>query len=162
MDPEKNNITVEIVTKVDDYLREIMLTIDEEAFGAGSLNDWSLPVFLYYGRVYLARFNGKPVGIAELMRDWRDPELVYLYGYAVARDYRGCSIGTTLLRNILEALPRAGFRRLQLTVHPENRIAIHIYEDKFRMRRVEFVKNYYGAGEDRWLLEWKMDELEYE
>ena len=157
MDAIEPVITVEMVSRADNDLQEIMLTIDEEAFGEGSLNEWSLPPFLHYGRVYLARLNGKPVGIAELMRDWRDEELVYLYGYAVAQDYRGLGVGTSLLRFILEALPRAGFQRLQLTVHPENKIAIHIYEAKFGMKRVSFLKDYFGPGEDRWLLEWNWE-----
>lgn len=157
MGPGINKITVEIVTQIDDELREIMLNIDEEAFGEGSLNEWSLPPFLHYGRVYLARINGKPVGLAELMRDWRDPELAYLYGYAVAREYRKQGIGTVMLRVILEGLPRAGFKRLQLTVHPENHTAIHIYQDKFGMKPVDFVPGYYGPGEDRWLLEWRSE-----
>lgn len=151
-------ITIEIVTKLDQYLAEIMLGIDEEAFGPGSLTEWSMPLFLHYGRIYLARYGGKPVGIAELMRDWRDPELAYLYGYAVDMNYRGLGVGTSMFRSILEALPRAGFRRLQLTVHPENQAAMHIYVDKFQMRRLEFIKDYYGSGEDRWLLEWTWEE----
>ena len=152
-------ITVEIVTKLDQYLAEIMLGIDEQAFGPGSLTEWSMPLFLNYGRIYLARYHGKPVGLAELMRDWRDPELAYLYGYAVEKDYRGLGVGTVMLRSILEALPRAGFRRMQLTVHPENHAAIHIYDDKFQMRRLNFIKDYYGSGEDRLLLEWVWEEL---
>ncbi len=157
MNDTEHSITVEIATKIDEYLRETMLAIDEEAFGPGSLNEWSLPPFLHYGRVYVARFDGTPVGIAELMRDWRDPELAYLYGAAVAKEYQGYGIGTAMLRTILEGLPRSGFRRLRLTVHPENQIAIHIYQDKFRMRKVEFMKDYYGPGEDRWLFEWNWD-----
>jgi ribosomal protein S18 acetylase RimI-like enzyme len=157
MDSPEHKISIEIVTKIDDYLREVMLTIDEEAFGPGSLNEWSLPPFLHYGRVYLARYDGEPVGIAELMRDWRDPELAYLYGYAVMQDYQGYGIGSTMLKFIFEGLPRAGFKRLQLTVHPENQIAIHICQDKYRMRKVDFLKDYYGSGEDRWLFEWKWD-----
>lgn len=157
MDSDQPLINIEIVTTVDDYLREIMLSIDEEAFGPGSLNEWSLPPFLHYGRVYLARFNGNPVGIAQLMRDWRDQELVYLYGYAVALEYQGRGVGTALFRYIIEALPRAGFKRLQLTLHPENKAAIHIYEDKFQMKRLRFIKGYYGPGEDRWLLEWNWE-----
>ena len=158
MEFDKPSVTVEIVSRLDDDLKEILLSIDEEAFGPGSLNEWSLPLFSHYGRIYTARLNGTPVGVAELIRDWRDPELVYLYGYAVAKDYRGYGIGTALLRTILDMLPRSGFKRLQLTVHPENHVAIHIYQDKFGMKRVEFVKNYYGAGEDRWLMEWNIDE----
>jgi ribosomal-protein-alanine N-acetyltransferase len=153
-----SKISVEIVTKIDAYLQEIMLRIDEEAFGPGSLNDWSLPPFLHYGRVYLARYDGEPVAMAELIRDWRDPELAYLYGFAVEKSYRGQGIGTALFRTILAALPRAGYRRLQLTVHPENQIAIHIYQNKFGLQKLEFIKDYYGTGEDRWLLEWNWEE----
>lgn len=152
-----SRISVETIVEVDDYLRDIILGIDEEAFGPGSLNEWSLPPFLHYGKVFLARYNGEPAGIAELMRDWREPDLVYLYGLAVAREYRGCGVGTTLLRTILDRLPQIGFRRLQLTVHPDNQTAIHIYQEKFGMNKIRLVKNYYGAGEDRWLMEWKND-----
>ena len=140
-------VTVEKVIKVDDDLWETILKIDEAAFGPSSLTEWSLPLFLNYGRIYLARYQKEPAGVAELMRDWRDAELVYLYGYAVAPQFQGEGIGTVLLRSILEALPLAGFRRLQLTVHPENKVAIHIYRDKFGMRTIEFIRNYYGQGE---------------
>lgn len=157
MDFGEPKITVEIITKVDDELRDIMLGIDEEAFGSGSLTEWTLPLFLNYGRIYLARYNGKPVGVAELIRDWRDPDLAYMYGYAIDEEYRGYGFGTSLLRAILENLPRAGFRRLQIIVHPENQIAIHLCQEKFRMKKVEFIKNYYGYGEDRLLMEWKAE-----
>lgn len=147
-------VTVETVTEMDDQLREIIIQIDEAAFGPGSLNKWSLPLFLHYGSVYIARYNGEPAGAAELIRDWHDPALVYLYGYTVTPQFRGMGIGTILLGSILEALPPSGFRRLQLTVHPENQIALHIYQDKFGMRTLDFSSNYYGPGEDRRLLEW--------
>jgi ribosomal-protein-alanine N-acetyltransferase len=157
MDLEQPVISIEIVTVADNYLREIMLSIDEEVFGPASLNEWSLPPLLHYGRVYLARLDGKPVGSAQLMRDWRDSELIYLYGFAVMPDYQGNGVGTALLRHIFESMPRAGFSRLQLTVHPENHLALHIYEDKFQMKRIDFLKDYYGPGEDRWLLEWNCE-----
>jgi ribosomal-protein-alanine N-acetyltransferase len=157
MDLEQPVISIEIVTVVDNYLREIMLSIDEEVFGPASLNEWSLPPLLHYGRVYLAKLDGKPVGSAQLMRDWRDSELIYLYGFAVMPDYQGNGVGTALLRHIFESMPRAGFSRLQLTVHPENHLALHIYEDKFQMKRIDFLKDYYGPGEDRWLLEWNCE-----
>ena len=150
-------VSIEIVTEMDDELRDKILEIDEAAFGPGSLTQWSLPLFQHYGRIYIVRYDNEPVGVAELMRDWRDPELVYLYGYAVTPEFRSNGIGTALLRTVFEALPRAGFQRLQLTVHPENRAAIHIYRDKFGMRTVDFIRNYYGQGEDRWLFEWNQE-----
>lgn len=150
-------VTIEVVSRVDDELRDVMLTIDEEAFGPGSLNEWSLPPFLHHGRVYLARYEGKPVGMAQLMRDWNDPEMVYLYGYAVMHKYQGCGIGTALFGTILSELPQTGFRRMQLTVHPENHVATHIYEAKFGMQKVKFIADYYGEGEDRWLMEWSVE-----
>ncbi len=151
-------IKIETVTQVDEELLEEILEIDEEAFGLGSLNQWSLTPFLNYGRVYLARYDGRLAGIAELMRDWRDPELAYLYGYAVAEDYRNHGIATTMLNTMLEALPRSGFTRMQLMVHPKNEIALYICENKFNMKRLEYIWNYFGPGEDRWLLEWNWEE----
>jgi ribosomal protein S18 acetylase RimI-like enzyme len=153
----KPGVTVETVTQMDDRLREIIIQIDEAAFGPGSLNKWTLPLFMHYGVVYIARYHSEPAGVAELIRDRRDPELVYLYGYAVAPQFRGEGIGTILFHSIIESMPPAGFRRLQLTVHPENQIALHIYRDKFGMRTLDYISDYYGPGEDRWLLEWSWE-----
>lgn len=150
-------ITIEAVDTVDDELRDLLLDIDEEAFGSGSLNEWSFPPFLHHGRVYLARLDGEPVGMAELMRDWNDPQLAYLYGYAVLHDCQGSGIGTELLSFILSDISKKGFKRLQLTVHPENHMALHIYEAKFGMQRVMFIPDYYGVGEDRWMMEWRAE-----
>jgi ribosomal protein S18 acetylase RimI-like enzyme len=150
-------VTIEAVQEIDDCLRDTMIAIDEEAFGPGSLNEWSLPPFLNYGRIYLARFNGEPAGIAELMRDWHETDLVYLYGIAVAEEYRGHKVGTDLFRFVLEDLAKFGFKRMRLTVHPDNQWAIHIYESKFGMYKIKLLKNYYGFGEDRWLMEWKAE-----
>jgi ribosomal-protein-alanine N-acetyltransferase len=153
-----DQITVEVVSDPDYDLQKQILEIDEKAFGPGSLNHWSLPLFLHYGRVYLARCNGQLAGIAQLVRDWQDPKLAYLYGLAVAQGFRNRGIGTALLSSILESLPRAGFRRLQLTVNPENEVAIHLYQNKLHLDKIEFIENYYGPGENRWLLEWKTEE----
>ncbi|HEY8463131.1 MAG TPA: GNAT family N-acetyltransferase [Bacillota bacterium] len=153
----EDKINIESITEVDDYLRDIILAIDEEAFGQGSLNEWSLPPFLHHGKVYLARYNGVPAAIAELLRDWQEPELVYLYGLAVAKEYRGFGVGTALLSFILTNLTQNGFRRLQLTVHPDNQAALHMYQAKFGMTRLRLEKNYYGKGEDRWLMEWRSE-----
>jgi [ribosomal protein S18]-alanine N-acetyltransferase len=153
-----DQITVEVISNPDSDLQKKILEIDEKAFGPGSLNHWSLPLFLHYGRVYLARCNGEPAGSAQLIRDWEDPGLAYLYGLAVAEAYRNRGIGTFLLGSILETLPRSGFRRLQLTVTPENEVAIHLYQNKFHLNQLKFIENYYGPGENRWLLEWKTEE----
>ena len=158
MNELKSKITIERLTTVDDFLRDVIISIDEEAFGPGSLTKWSLPLFLDYGKVYLARYEGRPVGVAELMRAWNEPELIYLYGMAVISQYRGCGIGSLLLLEILKNLPSYGYKRLQLTVDPENQTAIHIYRDKFEMQSLKYIKNYFGPGEDRLLYEWIWDE----
>lgn len=150
-------VVIEAITEADEDLKNVIFEIDAAAFGPDSLTRWSLPVFLHYGRVYLARLNGIPVGVAELIRDCGDPRLAYLYGFAIAPTYQGRGIGTILLQQIIAGLPGAGFTRLQLTVAPLNQVALHIYQEKFGMRLVESITDYYGPGENRLLLEWNWD-----
>jgi hypothetical protein len=38
-------------------------------------------------------------------------------------------------------------------------VALHIYQAKFRMEQIGFLKDYYGQGEDRWLLQWQQGEV---
>jgi ribosomal-protein-alanine N-acetyltransferase len=154
---EVSEIKIEVINEADEDLKNAIFEIDAAAFGPDSLTRWSLPVFLHYGRVYLARLNSVPVGVAELIRDYGDPRLAYLYGFAVAPAYRGQGIGTILLQRIIEGLPGAGFNRLQLTVAPENEVARRLYQKKFGMRLVELISGYYGAAENRLLLEWNWD-----
>jgi ribosomal protein S18 acetylase RimI-like enzyme len=151
-------VTVEVLTEMDDRLREIIMAIDEAAFGPGSLSKWSLPLFSHYGRLYIARYQEEPAAAAELVRGFHDPALAYLYGIAVSPRFRGKGIGTFLLDSILKDLPPAGLHRLQLTVDPGNQNALHIYRDKFGMRILQSIPNYFGRGEDRLLLEWSWHE----
>ena len=152
-------VTIEILSKLEQEWREAILEIDAAAFGEGSLNHWSLPPLVEHGCIYLAKLAGQPVGVAELLRDWKDPELAYLYGLAVAEKYQGQGIGSSLMSQILKALPQAGVNKLQLTVHPENKVALHIYQAKFGMEQIGFLNDYYGQGEDRLLLQWQREEV---
>ena len=154
-----SQIDVEVIEEADEILKQAIFEIDAAAFGPDSLNRWTLPIFLHYGRIYLARQNGVPVGAAELIRDYGDSHLAYLYGIAVAPAYRSRGIGTTLLQRIIAGLPQEGFTRLQLTVDPRNEVALHIYQQKFGMRMIKSIDDCYGPGENRVLLEWNWDGL---
>jgi ribosomal-protein-alanine N-acetyltransferase len=66
---------------------------------------------------------------------------------AVAPDYRGRGIGTTLLERALGILATEGTRAVKLEVRASNDVAIRLYERHgFEVRRT--VPRYYDDGED--------------
>lgn len=62
------------------------------------------------------------------------------------KDYRGCGIGTKLMRRMLDLLRDEGYAKASLSVQKENHAAIHVYE-KTGFRIVGD-----GADDSEWLM----------
>jgi ribosomal protein S18 acetylase RimI-like enzyme len=80
------------------------------------------------------------------------PEQYWLMSMLVAPEARGLGVGHILLQQFLNTAKKVS--TLQLTVAPDNQPAQRLY------RRCGFVKiaeinDFFGAGSDRWLLEWR-------
>jgi ribosomal protein S18 acetylase RimI-like enzyme len=70
-----------------------------------------------------------------------------LLGMGVIEGYRGCGIGTALMRATLEKAKKTGLSRIELTVREGNRQAIELY------KRVGFVAE--GLKRNAWRVEGK-------
>ncbi len=125
-----------------------LVAIEEEAFGRGGLNEWGLPPLIYHGAVYIIEADNNPAGIAEYMRDMEEENTAYLYGLAVAKEYRGQGWGKQLLAESLQEIKEKGIKQVELTVDPANKRACTLYR-KFGFEKIEQRKDEYGAGEDR-------------
>ncbi|MGM0369683.1 MAG: GNAT family N-acetyltransferase [Bacillota bacterium] len=125
-----------------------LIEIEEEAFGEGGLNRWGFPPLIYHGAIYMAMVDKKPVAVIEYMRDFNEVGTAYLYGLAVDKDYRGQGIGKKLLDDSLNKLKEHKINRVELTVEPDNKVAIDLYQ-QFGFEKIAYRKAEYGAGEDR-------------
>ncbi|MDI6799892.1 MAG: GNAT family N-acetyltransferase [Actinomycetota bacterium] len=127
---------------------EEMVEIETESFDRGGLNEWTLPVFIRYGGVFVLEDGGDILGLAELIRDWDDRTVAFLVGFSIIAGLRGEGLGSTLLSGILKALKSGGIETVRLTVSNDNLAARRLYES-FGFLQDGMLKDEYGAGRDR-------------
>lgn len=137
---------VEIKT-VDVMTLQHFVDLEEDSFGIGGLNAWTLMPLIRYGRVYAAYENGTVIGLIQYMRDWDKPERVYMVGVSMAKEVRGRGYGTAFITGTLRMLAH-DCKEVELTVAPENLAAVRIYE-KLGFTANKIRKDEYGKGEDR-------------
>lgn len=140
------------LTEFDTGLIEELTAMEAEAFGDGGLNHWTFPVFIKHGAVYVYKKDGAICAIADIIRDWLDPELVFIVGFLVRKELRGKRLGPEFLSELLAALRADGARVVQLTVDDKNSRALELYT-KAGFKNIAELPDEYGPGIDRILLE---------
>lgn len=143
---------VKVISEVDVELVKKLTLLEEEAFGRGGLNEWTLPVFIRYGKVYILEKEGRIDGIAEFIRDWNDAGVVFLVGFSIHKTKRGKGLGKFFLTQILKLLERENVRAIKAAVSSSNEVALKLYE-KLGFVKSGVLKDEYGPEEDRLLLE---------
>lgn len=165
-----------VLRKLDDYddlkiyrfkdfdlqrVREL-LKFNQEAFGQDAIDKFAAIFQIYYGNIFVLkerRNDAKILGIANFSRAWDENKLAYLSDYAIAEEARGQSIGKEFLGIVLEDIKNQGFQRVQLTVDPDNEPALALYES-LGFKKDKFVEKLYGPGEDRYIMDLDLDQLQ--
>jgi len=144
-------LEVRVVNEVDFELIKELALLEEDVFGRGGLNEWTLPVFVRYGKVFLLEEKGKVEGSAEFIKSWSNPKLVFLAGFSIRQNKRGKGLGSFFLEKVIGFLREDGVKSINATVSPFNKRALGLYE-KMGFVRVGYLENEYGLGEDRLLV----------
>jgi ribosomal-protein-alanine N-acetyltransferase len=126
--------------------------LEAEAFGRGGLNEWHLPVIIRHGYLFVAQLNAKIIAVLSAIRSASQPATVFIFDFSVSKDYRQKGYGRQLLVYALEQFKKEGFKIVQLTTAPENKAALHLYQS-LGFQQQAFLKNEYGLGVDRFLME---------
>jgi len=150
-------LEVRIVDDFDVKLIKELTLLEKEAFGRGGLNEWTLPVFIKYGRVYILEEKGKVLGLAELVKDWNDQKLVFLVSFSICRNKRGQGLGDFFLERIIQLLKEEYVKVIRITVSSHNKVALKLYK-KLGFTEIGYLKNEYGLGENRLLMELNLEE----
>ena len=148
---------VKAVREIDFDLIKELTSLEEEAFQRGGLNEWTLPVFIRYGRVYVLEERGEIEGVAEFIRDWNDIKRVFLVGFSIRQDKRGRGLGKFFLKKVIELLEGEDVKNIRITVSSDNEVALRLYE-KLGFARTDCLIDEYGLGEDRLLMELNLEE----
>lgn len=153
-------IVREVQAHETNTLKSIM-EIERQAFGNGGLvNEWLLIPVLRYGKLFVAELaqanatsEDKVIGCAQFLKTWAGEGEAYMYGLSLLPSYRGRGLGTEFLAKLILKLKTEGITRLILSVSPENQGALHLYRDKAGFEDKAYVRDEYGPGEDRLLME---------
>lgn len=149
-------ITVKRVTEFDARLIDELTLIEAEAFNEGGLDHWTFPVLIRHGAVYMLECDGNICGVADIIRDWLDPELAFIVNFVVRREYRGRGLGFKFLSDLIKRLRDDDVKRIQLTVSPDNSRAIGLYR-KVGFKQISELPDEYGPAVDRLLYELELE-----
>lgn len=152
------NLKVVEVNKIDLPLLQEIVKHEEVVFGRGGLNEWTLPMVVRYGKVFILVKGKELAGVAELMKDWKESGLAFLIGFSIKKEHRQKGLGEFFLKNLIDLLKQDKVQKIQLTVSPSNTPALKLYE-KFLFYQVDYNKDEYGKGEDRIFLELDLEKL---
>lgn len=140
---------IELVRKLEPKLIQRLVQIEKEAFGEGGLNVWNLVPLIRHGRVYVYKKDLEVIGVIQYMLDWDSPRKAYIMGVSISKEFRGLGLGTELLKNSLKTLSKENIEEVELTVDPNNVVAVEIYKKKLGFKVTDSRRNEYGEGEDR-------------
>jgi ribosomal protein S18 acetylase RimI-like enzyme len=128
---------------------QLLVNLEEEAFGEGGLSFFEIPAFALFGRIYFFLHRKEIVGHAIITR-YFDRDAAFLYSFAIRSEFCNKGLGKKFLKLLLDEL-KGHFNSVYLTVAPYNEPALKIYRNA-GFHVVELMKDFYGRGEDRYLM----------
>ncbi|MCZ7663269.1 MAG: GNAT family N-acetyltransferase [Thermoleophilia bacterium] len=146
--------TIERVVDPDPSVLAELGRYDAEAFGQTGLRSFDLGVVAHVGAIYLLRVDGVAAGSCQLLRMFDEPGMFWVFGFYVRPAWQGRGFGRRLLSYVAEQVRQAGGAGLRMSVSPANRAAIGLYEG-FGFETLRLAADFYGPGEDRYLMEWR-------
>jgi ribosomal-protein-alanine N-acetyltransferase len=140
---------IEVIDKYNHELLDDLVALEKEAFGYGGLNKWQMVPIINHGKVFVLYDSDKVIGLCEVLRDFDNLYLVYIFSLAIKSEYKNQGLGSKLFKYVLEWLRDKEINEVELTVNPENEAACYMYKDKFAFKEVEYREAEYGRDEPR-------------
>ncbi|MCQ8212268.1 GNAT family N-acetyltransferase [Cetobacterium somerae] len=142
---------VEVQSKDRELIEKIYLN-ELESFGVmGGADMWMIMSFIRYGKLYtLVDEKDNLLSVAQYQGVIGKQE-AFLYGFSTSLKERGKGYGKILLKDTHRKLKDIGIKKIYLTVDPQNKIAINMYE-KEGYKIEELQQDEYGRGVHRYLM----------
>lgn len=141
----------------DQETLDLLAACEREAFGETGLRSYDLNVVAHAGALYVVLVGGSRGEVAaccQLIRSVDEADIMWVLGFWVRPAWQGRGLGRWLLEAVMAELPGAGARGLVLTADPANERALNLYTS-VGFRRVEEIRDFYGPGEDRFLMRYQ-------
>jgi ribosomal protein S18 acetylase RimI-like enzyme len=149
------SLTISRVSRPDHDLLATLETYDLEAFGSTGLRTYDLAVMAQAGGVYLAHVGDEVVGSCQLLRMFDEPGFFYVVGIYIRPRRQGGGLGRAFLVAVAEEIRQTGGLGFVLTAAPDNQRALELYRSVGFVEE-SFIPAFYGEGEDRHILRWRI------
>lgn len=108
-----------------------MVDLEQEVHGSrgAGLNLFEVHSYIRYGRVYAAVEYDEILGCAYFLRDFDNPNRVFLYSIVIRPSESGKNLGESLLLSAFADLKESNLRMVEVTVHPSNYKALRVYRE---------------------------------
>jgi ribosomal protein S18 acetylase RimI-like enzyme len=146
------NVVCKKLENLDVDLLLKLTELDGQYMGESGVNRFTMRVIHHLGWIQLAMVGEEIAGVMQVLP--HGEKGYHLFGMYVTSPFRGCGVGRKLMTVLREELTKCKAHFIDLTVSPENTIALSLYQ-KFGFQITRTVSDYYGSGEDRHLMEWK-------
>jgi ribosomal protein S18 acetylase RimI-like enzyme len=143
---------IRTLRKIEPELLEIMEKMDKESMGDASIDRYTIKSMAEMGSIIVAEKDKEIVAVCQLLRDIEIDSRLQIFGFYVVPKWRKNGIGTTFMEKLIKYVKTLKYNSLELTVSPENRGAISVYE-KNGFNITKLSKNHYGYGIDRFIME---------
>jgi len=159
-----DNITIKVLNNTEPEIILELKKLEIENLGRNaSINEWIIPIFIKYGKVivvvkkYKYRFSEKEkiIAVNEMLKKWDDQKTVFIHSFYVKKVFRNLGIGEFLLKESIDILKKENIKNIELTVAPDNYVAIRLYE-KYNFKKVLYLTDIYGRGINRDLMRCKI------
>ena len=115
---------------------------------------WIIKALIRYGLVFVIKENDKIVCIVEYMQVFNKKSL-FLYGISTLKKYRHKGYANYILNETEKILRDLSYEEIELTVAPENEIAINLYK-KHGYVQEKLLEDEYGKGIHRYVMRKKL------
>ena len=132
-----------------------IVEIEQEAFeGNGNVDLWIVKALIRYGLVFVIKEEDSIVCIVEYMQVFNKKSL-FLYGISTLKEYRHKGYANYILNETEKILKDLSYEEIELTVAPENDIAINFYK-KHGYIEEKLLEDEYGKGIHRYVMRKKL------
>lgn len=87
---------IEIITSLSPKMQEVLIDLEKDAFPkVGVVDEQTLVPIARFGKLITYREEGdsRPIAVCELMREYNEPNRVYVFAYYVRSDQQNKGIG---------------------------------------------------------------------
>ncbi len=140
--------------KERDYdLVEQLIKIEAEAYGGEALDVFELIAMLRHARVYVAVEYDEVLGSVYFMRNFDDPDKVFLHSINIVDPQTTPNLASSLLNIAFADMKSFGIQLVEVNVDPSNYRALKIYREQLGFVASESMQNEILGNEEILILQ---------